>query len=41
MDGGVHDFILRRRRGIELGDDAAEPGNQNAIGNGEDFRQIG
>ncbi len=40
MDGGVHDFVLGRGGGIEFGDDAAQPGDEDAVGDGENFREI-
>ena len=37
MHRGVQDLVLGRVRGVELGDDAAGAGDQDAVGDGEDL----
>ena len=35
VNGGVHDLVFGRRRSIELSDNAAKAGDQDAVGNGD------
>src|SRR5580704_81546 len=41
VDGGVHDLVFGGRRSIEFSNDAAKASDQDAVGDGEDLRQIG
>lgn len=41
VHSGVENLVLGRIGRIELGDDSSGAGDQDAVGNGENLRQIG